>query len=49
MPPTRRSGVWKGSLRQSLATANEQSDQACACNADKTAKIHKGGYLSAFS
>ena len=49
MPPTRRFGAWKRTFRKSLATTNEQGNQTCACNADKTARINKGGYLSAFS
>src|SRR5205823_10236550 len=46
MPPTDLSGAREGTLWKSLATANEHGNQTCACNADKTARIHKGGYLS---
>src|SRR5437773_9929223 len=46
IPPTDLSGAREGTLWKSLATANEHGNQTCACNADKTARIHKGGYLS---
>src|SRR6266480_6080267 len=49
MPPTHLSGAWKGTLRQSLATANDQGDQACTCDTEETARVHEGAYLSAFS
>src|SRR5436305_305861 len=42
MPPADLSGAWKGTLRQSLAGANDQGDQACACDADQTARVHEG-------
>jgi 3-hydroxyanthranilate 3,4-dioxygenase len=35
-------GARKGTLWKSLATANDQRDQACACNAEETARVHEG-------
>src|SRR4029453_12597279 len=49
IPQTHLSGAREGTLWKSLATANDQGDQACACNAEETTGVHEGGYLSPFS
>src|SRR5439155_5334917 len=49
IPPTHFGGARKRTLWKSLATANDEGQQACACSPEQTVRIHGGGYLSACS
>jgi len=49
IPPPHFGGARERARWKSLATANDQGDQASACNAEETVRVHEGRYLSAFS
>ena len=42
VPPTHFSRARKRTFWNSLASANDHGDQACACNAEETTRVHEG-------